>query len=107
MLFADGDLDVIDGLAVPEPLEDRVGEPEHQDVLHRLLAQVMVNAEDLLLVGDSGSARGSTAGRRPGRDRTASRSPSAASPPLRPFAAGRRDAIARPPAPNWLGEVAR
>ena len=29
-------------------------EAEHQDVLHRLLAQVMVDAEDLLLVGVAG-----------------------------------------------------
>ena len=53
-LLADRDLEVIDGFAVPEPLEDGVREPEHQDVLHRLLAQVMVDAEDLLLAGVAG-----------------------------------------------------
>jgi hypothetical protein len=46
--------DVVDGVAVPQPLEDRVGKAEHQDVLHRLLAQVVVDAEELLLVGELG-----------------------------------------------------
>ena len=43
------DLDVVDVPAVPQGLEDRVGEPEHQDVLHGLLAQVVVDAVDLVL----------------------------------------------------------
>ena len=49
--FTDCDLNMIDGLAVPEFLENRVREPEHQNVLHGLFAQIMVDAEDLLLVG--------------------------------------------------------
>ncbi len=44
-----GDLDVIDEVPVPDRLEDAVAEAEHQDVLHRLLAQIVVDAEDLIL----------------------------------------------------------
>ena len=44
-----GDLHVIDVAAVPDRLEDAVGEAEHQDVLHRLLAQVVIDAIDLPL----------------------------------------------------------
>ena len=50
--LGDRDLDVVDRLAAPGPLDHRVGEPEDQDVLHRLLAEVMVDAEDLRLVED-------------------------------------------------------
>src|SRR5256885_9367157 len=46
-LFADGDLYVVDGLPVPELLENRVREPEHEDVLHRFLPEIMVDAENL------------------------------------------------------------
>ena len=35
--------------AIPQPLEDRVGEAQRQQVLHRLLAEVVVDAEDLRL----------------------------------------------------------
>src|SRR6185295_5760307 len=45
-----GDLDVVDVLPVPHGLEDGVAEPEDQDVLDGLLAEVVVAAEDLLLV---------------------------------------------------------
>ena len=44
-----GDLYLVDVVPVPDGLEDGIGEPEHQEVLHRLLAQVVVNAIDLLL----------------------------------------------------------
>ena len=50
--FGSGDLDMVDVVAVPDRLEDRVGEPQHQDVLHRLLAQVMVDPVDLALGED-------------------------------------------------------
>ena len=50
--LGDRDLDVVDRLAAPRPLDHRVGEPEDQDVLHRLLAEVVVDAEDLRLVED-------------------------------------------------------
>ena len=48
-----GDLDVVDVVAVPERLEEPVGEAERQDVLDGLLAQVVVDAEDLALVEDA------------------------------------------------------
>ena len=47
-----GDLHVVDVVAVPDRLEDRVGEPQHQQVLHRFLAEVVVDAIDLLLAED-------------------------------------------------------
>ena len=47
-----GDLHVVDVAPVPDRLEQGVGEAERQDVLHRLLAQVVVDAEDLALVED-------------------------------------------------------
>ena len=45
-----GDLHVVDVVAVPDRLEDRVGKPQHEQVLHRFLAEVMIDAVDLLLV---------------------------------------------------------
>ena len=47
--LADGDLHVIDGFAIPKALENGIGETEHQDVLNRFFAQVMIDAEDLVL----------------------------------------------------------
>ena len=44
-----GDLHVVDEVAVPDRLEQPVGEPQGHQVLDRLLAQVVVDAEDLLL----------------------------------------------------------
>ena len=52
--FADGDLDVVHGIPVPELLENRVGKAEHQNVRHRFLAEIMVNAADLAFVGVAG-----------------------------------------------------
>src|SRR4029077_2499899 len=46
------DLDRLDVLAVPQGLEHLVREPEVHDVLHRLLAQEMVDPEDLVLTED-------------------------------------------------------
>ena len=46
------DLHVVDVVAVPDRLEDAVGESQHQHVLHRLLAQVVVDAIDLVLGKD-------------------------------------------------------
>ncbi len=57
LLLGHGDLDVVDVLAVPERLEDAVGEAQHQQVLHRLLAEVMVDTIRLALrkgLGDGG-----------------------------------------------------
>ena len=47
-----GDLHVVDVVAVPQRLEDGVGEAKDQDVLDRLFAQVVVDAVDLALVED-------------------------------------------------------
>jgi len=44
-----GDLHVVDVRAVPDRLEQPVGEAQDQDVLDGLLAQIVVDAEDLLL----------------------------------------------------------
>jgi hypothetical protein len=49
--FAEGDLDMIDVLSVPERLEDGVGKPEQHDVLDGFLTEVMVDAKDLAFVG--------------------------------------------------------
>ena len=43
------DLHVVDEIAVPDRLEQAVGEAEGEDVLRRLLAEEMVDAEDLVL----------------------------------------------------------
>ena len=47
--LGDGDLHVVDPGPVPDGLEDRVGEAEREEVLHRLLGQVVVDPEDLFL----------------------------------------------------------
>ena len=44
-----GDLHVVDVTPVPDRLEDAVGEAEREHVLDRLLAEVVVDAEDLVL----------------------------------------------------------
>ena len=44
-----GDLHVVDEVAVPDRLEQPVGEPQRHHVLDRLLAEVVVDPEDLLL----------------------------------------------------------
>ena len=43
-----GDLHRVDEVAVPHRLEQLVGEAQRQEVLDRLLAQVVVDAEDVL-----------------------------------------------------------
>src|ERR687889_77630 len=43
------DLDVVHVMLAPDGLEDAVGEPERQDILHRLLAKVVVYPVDLAL----------------------------------------------------------
>ena len=50
--FGGRDLHVIDVLTCPDRLEDAVREPQDQDVLHRLLAEVVIDAEDLVLAED-------------------------------------------------------
>ena len=57
------DLHVIDVLLIEQRFEDAVGEPEHQDVLDRFLAQVVIDAVDLPLVEDGGDRVVDRAGR--------------------------------------------
>ena len=45
--FRSGDLHVIHIITVPERLENAVPEAQHQQVLHRVLAEVVVDAIDL------------------------------------------------------------
>jgi hypothetical protein len=47
-LFED-DLDVINVMAVPSSIEERVSEPQNQQILDHLFTQIVVNAEDLIL----------------------------------------------------------
>lgn len=62
-LFAQSDLDIIDGLSGPDGLEDRVGESEHEDVLDGFFAEVVVDPEQLVLVCMSGQDRVQLSGR--------------------------------------------
>ena len=48
------DLDVLNVIAVPHRLEHGVAEAEHHDVLHRLFAEVVIDAIDRVLVEDVG-----------------------------------------------------
>ena len=48
-LFGNGDLDVGNVLAPPERLEQRIAKAQRKQVLHRRFAQVVVDAENLLL----------------------------------------------------------
>ena len=66
------DLDVVDVVAVPDRLEHAVGEAQRQQVLHRLAADVVVDAEDLLLLEDGVDERCRAPSPRRGRGRTAS-----------------------------------
>ena len=51
-LLGDRDLHVIDVAAIPDRLEDSVGETECENILDRFLAEIMVDAIDLLFVDD-------------------------------------------------------
>ena len=50
LLLGRGDEDRFDQVAIPHGFEQRVREPEGEDVLDGVLGQVVVDAEDLLLV---------------------------------------------------------
>src|SRR5450631_1169832 len=50
------DLHALDVVPVPDRLEERVGKPEQQEVLHRLLAEVVIDPEDRRFV-ESGVQR--------------------------------------------------
>ena len=47
--FGDRDLHVVDMRVVPQRLEQGVGEAQRHQVLHRFLAEIVVDAEDALL----------------------------------------------------------
>ena len=51
-LFVDGDLDMVDVVAIPDRLEHPVGEAKDQDVLDGFLAEIVVDPVDLMFVGD-------------------------------------------------------
>ena len=50
-VFENGDLDVIDVVAVPERLEDGVAKAKYDEVLDGVFAEVVIDAEELVLVG--------------------------------------------------------
>src|SRR6267142_6421206 len=49
-VFRHGNLHALDLIAVPERLQQRVLEAEENHIMHRPLAQIMIDAEDVLLV---------------------------------------------------------
>jgi len=49
-LLGHRNLHVVDVIAVPDRLEQAVGEAQHQDVLDRFLSKIMIDAVDLMLV---------------------------------------------------------
>jgi hypothetical protein len=49
-VFGDGDLDVVHVVLAPDRLEDAVGEAQGHDILHRLLAEVVIYPVDLGLL---------------------------------------------------------
>ena len=67
-LDADGlghrDLHMIDAVTIPQRLEQPIGEAKRHDVLHRLLAEKMVDAEDLILTQRAPDLGVERAGRR-------------------------------------------
>src|SRR6185503_2921534 len=48
-----GDLHMINVVPVPNRLEDSVAKPENQNVLHRLFAEIVIDAKHLVLVKHS------------------------------------------------------
>ena len=49
-LLGHGDLHMVDVAAVPDRFENRVGEPQREDVLHRLLTEIVIDAKHLTFV---------------------------------------------------------
>jgi hypothetical protein len=56
-LLRSGDLHVIDIMVVPSRLDHRIGEPRHENVAHGVLAEEVVDAEELALLGASKNTR--------------------------------------------------
>src|SRR5439155_10476108 len=50
--FGGGNLHVVDVVAIPERLKDAVAKAENEQVLHRIFAEVVVNAVDLIFFKD-------------------------------------------------------
>src|SRR5260221_8861455 len=48
--FGHGDLNMVDVLMVPDRLEYRIGKAEYGDILYRFLAQIVIDAVNLLFV---------------------------------------------------------
>ena len=46
--FGDCDLDMVDEIPIPQRLEDRVGKPGYQYVLHGLFPKIMINSVNLV-----------------------------------------------------------
>jgi hypothetical protein len=59
-----GDLHLLDGRGAPQRLEDRVGEAQREQVLDRLLAEIVVDAEDVPFVDGLGDGFVGAIGRR-------------------------------------------
>ena len=76
-LDADGfghcDLHMIDAVAIPQRLEQAIGEAQRHDVLHRLFAQEMIDAVDLIFAQRLAGCRRSALSPRRDRARTAFR----------------------------------
>ena len=51
-LFVHGNLNMVDVIAIPDRLEHAVGKTQYQDVLYRLLAEIMIDPIELVLIGD-------------------------------------------------------
>ena len=49
-LFGNRDLDMIDVIAIPDRLENRIGEAEEQDVLDGLFTEIMIDTVDLIFL---------------------------------------------------------
>ena len=49
-LFRNGNLNMIDTTLIPLGIDKAIGKSQHQKVLDRLLAQVMINPVDILLI---------------------------------------------------------
>ena len=50
--FIDGNLDMVDMIAIPDRLEHPVGKAQHQDVLDGFLAEIVIDPVNLLLVDE-------------------------------------------------------
>jgi hypothetical protein len=61
-VFGHGDGHVVHVTPVPDRLEEGIGKAEGQNVLHRLLAQVVIDAEDLGFLEIGGEYRVQGAG---------------------------------------------